>query len=272
MREVIMNIHYLILTLLFIGLGANAAANNKDSLSIGPRFHYETSYNDSGTKGPEVIWTKELPLYKKYENAPKTKLPFPTVDNTDLDKIISARRSIRNYTGQSLNLAQVARLLQSADGLTHSFGKYNLRTAPSGGALYPVDIYIIASGIDSLADGLYHFQVSDSNLELIKPGDFRERIFKASFEQECVGGAPLNIILTARFTRSAKKYSDRGFRYTYMEAGAICENIYLQATALELGTVAVGAFNDDALNNLLEINGQTEAALLIMPVGYPATK
>ena len=129
---------------------------------------------------------------------------------------------------------------------------------------------MVVSGVESLEKGLYHFQVSDSSLELVEAGDFDQRVHVASNEQSAVGDSPVTIIMSARFDRSTAKYSDRGYRYTYMEAGCICQNIYLQATALGMGTVAVGAFNDDALNRLLGIDGRSEAALLMMPVGYPA--
>jgi SagB-type dehydrogenase family enzyme len=242
----------------------------EDSLPIGPRFHHETGFGDKGAKGEILDWGKTLPLYKTYDSAQKTKLPISSLEGISLNDAIAKRKSIRSFAEKKLNLQQVSIILQSADGITHYYKTYALRSAPSGGALYPIDIYLFASGVDSLPNGMYHFQVSDSSLELVKEGNFNDQLCKASFDQECVGASPITLVLTARFPRSTKKYADRGYRYTYMEAGSICQNIYLQTASLGLGTVSVGAFNDDALNLLLKVDGIEEAALLIMPVGYPA--
>jgi len=249
---------------------ASSATDNPDSISIGPRFHLETSYDQDGFKGKSVSWGQTISLYKEYPSADRVKLPVPKESGATLVTALAARQSMRSFANQALTLEQLSRLLQSADGISHGRGSVVMRTAPSGGALYPIDIYVAASNVEGLKAGLYHFRPADSSLELVEAGDFDARLHGAAFEQGCVGSSPITIVLTARFERSTKKYADRGYRYTYMEGGAICQNIYLQANALQLGTVAVGAFNDDALNELLGIDGSSEAALLIMPVGYPA--
>ncbi len=241
-----------------------------DSLSIGPRFHHETGFDDFGFVGESISWGNKLPLYKTYSDARRIKLPTPAKSPMLLDSCLQERRSVRSFSDRTLGMGQLARLLLSANALTHSRGGFDFRTAPSGGALYPLDIYIFAHYIESLEDGLYHFQVSDSSLELVFEGDFSDRIHEAANGQSSVGSSPVTIVLTARFARSTAKYADRGYRYTYVECGAISQNVYLQATALGLGTVAVGAFNDEAVNDLLGVDGLNEAALLIMPVGYPS--
>jgi SagB-type dehydrogenase family enzyme len=249
---------------------AASATENPDSMSIGPRFHLETSYNQDGFKGKSVSWGQTIPPYKEYPGADKVKLPAPEESGADLVVALDARRSVRSFADRALKLEQLSRLLLSADGISHARGSVAMRTAPSGGALYPIDIYVAVSDVEGLKAGLYHYRPADSSLELVEAGDFDARLNGAAFEQGCVGSSPVTIVLTARFERSTKKYADRGYRYTYMEGGAICQNVYLQANALQMGTVAVGAFNDDALNELLGIDGSSEAALLIMPVGYPA--
>jgi SagB-type dehydrogenase family enzyme len=249
---------------------ATSAADIPDSASIGPRFHHETSYDRDGFKGKSISHGEAIPLFKEYPGSEKTKLPMPEESGTSLVAALNARHSVRSFADRAITLPQLSRLLQSADGASHGTDNYPMRTAPSGGALYPVDMYVAASNVEGLQAGLYHFKPHDSSLELVEAGDFGDRLHGAAFEQGCVGSSPITIVLTARFERSTKKYADRGYRYTYMEGGAICQNIYLQAGALQLGTVAVGAFNDEALNKLLGIDGLSEAALLIMPVGYPA--
>ena len=259
-----------LLGLLIILPLASGATDKPDSLSIGPRFHHETGYGQDGLKGKSISWGKTTPLYKEYPDAAVVRLPAPAESQAPLTTALLSRRSVRSFADKAITLEQLSRVLQSADGITHGWGGIAMRTAPSGGALYPVEIYVAISRVESLEVGLYHFQPPDSSLELVEAGNFDHRLHAAAFEQGCVGSAPATILLAARFERSTKKYADRGYRYTYMEGGAICQNIYLQATAMQLGTVAVGAFNDDALNKLLGIDGASEAALLIMPVGYPA--
>ncbi len=107
-------------------------------------------------------------------------------------------------------------------------------------------------------------------MELVKEGDFSDELHEASSGQGSVGSSPMTAILTARWDRSTVKYADRGYRYTYIEAGCISQNISLQCAAFGLGTVVVGAFNDDRLNEFLGVDGIKEAALLMMPVGWPA--
>jgi SagB-type dehydrogenase family enzyme len=257
--------------LLLISTGC-AQSGDMSSPTIGPRFHYETSYSQAGIKGETVGWGKQVPLYKEYLNRPKTRLPQPSPTDMSVTKALQERQSVRAFSDEAMSLPQLTRLLLSADGLTQSRGGIARRTAPSAGALYPMEIYVIAADVESLAAGLYHFQVSDSSLELLGEGDFSEAIHEAANTQAAVGDSPVTLILTARFDRVTQKYADRGYRYVYIEAGAVCQNIYLQAVSLGMGTVAVGAFLDDAVNSLLAVDARDEAALLIMPVGFPADR
>ncbi len=253
-------------------LSSCGQAQEPQTLSIGQLFHHETSFGDAGFKGKNIGWGQAAPLYKKYDKAQKVELPKPSFAGLSVEKAIQKRKSVRSFMESPMNLEQLARILLSANGITQQRGGIARRATPSGGALYPLDLYVIATNVDELTNGLYHFQVSDSSLELVKEGDFSIQIFEAANEQRAVGASPITIILTARFGRITQKYADRGYRYAYIEAGAACQNIYLQATSLDMGTVAVGAFNDDSLNELLGIDGLHEAALLIMPVGYPAQR
>jgi SagB-type dehydrogenase family enzyme len=243
----------------------------RDSLSAGPRFHWETSFSEMGIKGESIGWGQLLPLYKSYDSAPKTRLLPPASTETGVAHIIRKRKSVRSFVAEPLSLEQLSQILLSGDGVTQVRGGVAHRAAPSGGAKYPIEIYVIAADVDSLLPGLYHFQVADSTLELLHEGDLSGDIHYAANLQDAVGASPATLILSARFARSTEKYADRGYRYTYIEAGAIFENIQLQAVELGLGTVPVGAFNDDAVNALLDIDGAHEAAILIIPLGVPAT-
>lgn len=251
---------------------ATLAFGQSDSLAIGPRFHRETGHTESGFVGTHIAYGRDIPLHKEYPGHSAVLLPPPAPLNMPLIETIASRRSIRRFAAKPLNVADLSAILAAADGLTHRLGAHDLRSAPSGGGLFPIELYLVVTSVDSMAAGMYHFRLADSSLVLVSEGDFGGRLAAAALDQECVNNAPANIVLTARFDRSTRKYADRGYRYTYMEAGAICQNVYLAATALHLGTVAVGAFFDQEVNNLMGIDGETEAALLIMPVGYPAEK
>jgi SagB-type dehydrogenase family enzyme len=213
---------------------------------------------------------EEMSLYKTYKDAPKTKLPAPAPGGMSVEKAIKARRSVRSFTDQPLTLPQVSQILLSAYGITQRRGDEDHRAVPSAGAMFPLDLYLLAHHVDSLAPGLYHFQVSDSTLELVRAGDFSEQIHEASNEQRMVGATPATLIITATYGRITPRYGDRGHQYTHMEVGSICQNVYLQAMSLGLGTCAVGAFDDKAVTRLLELGRRREVPMLVMPIGVPS--
>ena len=164
--------------------------------------------------------------------------------------------------GRTLSL-----FLHAAQGVTGKTYEQLLRTVPSAGALYPFEIYVIANNVQDVDKGIYHYDVPDHALELIKYGDFRKKITNAGLKQEMLGDAGVTFVLAAVFDRTRHKYGERGYRYVYIEAGHISQNIYLQAVSLGLGSVAVGAFIDKEVNELIGIDGQKEAAIYLHAVG-----
>ncbi|RKX29124.1 MAG: nitroreductase [Candidatus Zixiibacteriota bacterium] len=248
-------------------IGSAQINEPEDQMSIGQQFHSETSFSDQGYKGESSYRGRQLPLYKIYKGTVTVSLRKPSSGNKSVEEAIAQRCSVRHFAETPVSLEELSQLLRAAAGITHESNGVSLRAVPSGGALYPCEVYIVVQNVDSLTSGLYHFQVSDTSMELLDNGDYGHQLHLASFRQNAVGSPPVTIILTARFDRSTRKYGDRGYRYTYIEAGAIAENICLQAVSLGLGTVFIGAFNDDALNQLLGIDGIEESALLILPIG-----
>jgi SagB-type dehydrogenase family enzyme len=237
-------------------------------LSIGERFHYETSFTWRGVIGDLFRKKPEMPSqYKNYPKAKVTKLPEPDYQGMPLEEAIRKRRSIRNYSGKPVNLFQLSRLLFSAQGITGKIYNKHLRTAPSAGALYPFEIYVIANNVEDLPQGIYHYAVLNHTLELIEAGDFRKEITSAGLKQEMLGDAGITFVLSAIFDRVRYKYGERGFRYAYVEAGHISQNIYLQAVSLGLGSVSVGAFLDSKVNNLIDVDGEKEAVIYLHAVG-----
>ncbi|AIF68690.1 nitroreductase [Palaeococcus pacificus DY20341] len=193
------------------------------------------------------------------------KLPEPSFKGEmSVEEAIAKRRSIRSYKNEPLTLEQLSQLLWASQGITEERRKF--RSAPSAGATYPFETYVVVGNVDGLTPGVYHYDPFEHSLTLIKEGDFREDLKKAALNQDWVGKAAINIVLVAFYERTTNYYGERGVRYVHMEAGHIGQNIYLQATALGLGTVAVGAFHDDEVAEVVETEG---APLYIFPVGIP---
>ncbi|MBN2586376.1 MAG: SagB/ThcOx family dehydrogenase [Candidatus Fermentibacteraceae bacterium] len=191
-------------------------------------------------------------------------LPEPEEDSgVTVVEAIERRRSVRSYSGDPVSLPQLARLLHCAQGLTSPWG---FRAAPSAGATYPMTLYVVAEEVDELEPGIYVFNPDGMSLEPLKEGDFLQELSEAALGQPCISGAALAVVMVADFSVTTDVYGERGFMYVHMEAGHISQNIYLQATAMDLGTVAVGAFMDDDVAGLLEL-GAGMIPLYIMPVG-----
>ena len=214
-------------------------AHSKDvekESSIGERFHHDTSLTWLGVIGDLFHSRPKKPSqYKNYPDAKITKLPTSVYQGISLEEAIKKRRSVRNYSGKPLTLSQLSQLLFSAQGITGKLYDQPLRTAPSAGALYPFEIYVIANDVEGLPQGIYHYAVLNHSLELVKLEDFRKEITDAGLKQEMMGDADVTFVLSAIFDRVRHKYGERGFRYVYMEAGHISQNIYLQALSLGLG-------------------------------------
>lgn len=195
-------------------------------------------------------------------------LPPPRLrGEVSLEEAIAIRRSRRGFSDLPLTLEQVSQILWSAQGVTDPAG---LRAAPSAGALYPLHLYLTVGrdGAEGLAEGTYHYVPDDHALETIRGGDVREGLAHLAVEQTFIAEAPATLVVTAEYARTTGKYGDRGVRYVHMEAGHAAENVYLQAEALGLGTVTVGAFQDEELAEMLALPPEARP-LYLMPIGQP---
>jgi len=189
-------------------------------------------------------------------------LPEPRFKSSiSVEEALLKRRSIRNYKNESLSLEEVSQLLWSAQGETTPWGE---KTAPSAGATYPLEIYLVAGNVEGIEPGLYHYNPPNHNLILVKEGDFRRELTRAALGQDMIARAPVTIVICAEFKRTTGRYGERGIRYVLMEVGHVGQNIHLQAEALNLGTVVIGAFYDE---DVKEILGVKEEPLYLMPVG-----
>ncbi|UCF00473.1 MAG: SagB/ThcOx family dehydrogenase [Planctomycetota bacterium] len=207
------------------------------------------------------------PQYKTYRDSKKIELPKPQFRGIALEEAIEKRRSVRNYSDKPITMDQLSQLLFAAQGVTgHMYGKA-LRTAPSAGALYPFEVYVVVNNVENLPRAIYHYSVLDHTLELLKKGDFRSKITDAGLKQEMLGDAAVTFVLSAIFDRVRHKYGERGYRYTYIEAGHISQNLYLQSVSLGLGSVCAGAFLDEKVNKLIDVDGRKEAVIYLHAVG-----
>lgn len=196
-------------------------------------------------------------------------LPKPKVRGTvSLEETIKKRRSRRNFLDKPLTLEQVSQLLWAAQGITDE--RTGFRASPSGGACYPLDIYLVIgkNSVEGLEAGVYRYLVSNHSLEIHLRGDKRRALALASLGQMFIARAPISIVTTVEYSRITSRYGQRGVRYAHIEIGHVGENIYLQTEALGLGTVAIGAFSDGMVAKVLSLPKGHEP-LYIMPVGYP---
>ena len=193
-------------------------------------------------------------------------LPEPALKGkVSVEEAIKKRRSRRNFKNQPLNKEQISQILWSVQGITRN----PFRASPSAGATYPLEIYLVVGekGVEDLKEGLYHYLPHKHSLELLKEGDLRQPLAEASLRQHFIAEAPVSLIMTAEYARTTGRYLERGKRYVHMEIGHAGQNVYLQAEALGLGTVAVGAFSDASVSRILNLP-KKEEPLYIMPVGH----
>lgn len=193
-------------------------------------------------------------------------LPAPaTSGQVSVEAALSRRRSIREFTTGPLRLEEVGQLLWAAQGVTSPEG---LRTAPSAGATYPLETYLLAGNVLGLDPGLYRYDPMKHVLVPHVSGDRRSALAAACLSQSWVREAPASIVLGAVFDRTTTRYGKRGVQYVHMEVGHAAQNVYLQATASGLGTVIVGAFDDDAVGRCLQLPPGV-VPLAVLPLGRP---
>ncbi|MFH1672413.1 MAG: SagB/ThcOx family dehydrogenase [Pseudomonadota bacterium] len=192
------------------------------------------------------------------------RLPEPGYDSkTSVEKALLERRSVRDYKDVPLTLSEVGQLLWAAQGITDRRG---FRTAPSAGALYPLELYVVAGNVNNLPDGIYKYRPYGHELMRVVEGDKRIELCNAALGQSPVRDAAAVIVFSAVYERTTGKYGQRGIQYVYMEVGHAAQNICLQTASLNLGTVTIGAFYDDTVKRILNMP-EKEEPLYIIAVG-----
>lgn len=256
-----------------------------ERFSLSEIFHENTKMRPSNVRkyGWHILnISKNLNLIEQMSNSYKT---YPTVKRVILPKkfeyskvsvedTIKNRRSIREYSGKSLNVNELSKLLYFSYGITGSIAipiapelSQLFRAAPSGGALYPLEIYPVVFNVADLEKGVYHYNVRNHLLEVVKKGDFRKEMGELNTSEDIMEKANVLFLITAIFRRVTYKYNDRGYRFILAEAGHVGQNISLMATTMGLGSVMIGGYLDDEVNRFLGIDGVNEAIIYSAAIG-----
>ena len=199
--------------------------------------------------------------------AARVELPkAATEGKMSVEEAIASRRSRRSFSAKALTLEQVAQLVWCAQGTTHPRG---FRAAPSAGGTYPLELFLAVGrgGVDNLQEGIYRYVPSEHILVRTGEGDVRSKVAAAALHQSFLAEAPVDVLIAADYSRTTQRYGERGIRYVHIEVGHVGENIYLQAEALGLGTVAIGAFSDSKVAGVFDLPDNL-VPLYLMPIGY----
>jgi SagB-type dehydrogenase family enzyme len=238
---------------------------------VGDRFQAETKYAPDKLMGNGLRWNQRPEPYKTYPDNVRIVLPaFDPSRPMSLDKALDERRSIRKYNGEPISLGQLGYLIWASTGIHRADHGYEFRTAPSAGALYPIETYVVAHGVRKLDPGVYHYAIRNHELEQLKTGDMRDVIAAAALGQGMCATAAAVFVWTAIFPRSKWKYDQRAYRYVYLDAGHIAQNLALAAVSLGLGTCQIGAMFDDEVNKIVAVDGVEESVVYMSVVGVPA--
>jgi len=251
-------------------------------ISISELYHENTKLHPLTTAGmvlSETYTASESRAmshgFKQYRWAPRVKLPAIGDHSTEgklFDKVISSRRTNRNFQDEHLDLDDFSKIIFQSYGIT---GKMSLpggetqylRAVPSGGALYPAEIYLGIRKVTGIEPGIYHYNVPNHELELIIPGDQTESLYQICGQQDYVRQASVVILISGVLQRTKRKYGERGYRYVLLDVGHLGQNIYLSCTALGLSVMTTCGFFDDEANQFLRIDGVDETVLYVAFVG-----
>jgi len=211
--------------------------------------------------------------YKEVDAAAETVLP--EANGSHLQELLRRRESCRGYQLRQMPLQTLATMLKCGYGIMRTaplakLGGAYFRAVPSDGGLFPLEIYALAREVETLADGIYHYNLRRHAVELVRPGDWFEELDRIMVAAPFIRNANLIFFLSAVFSRTQKKYGPRGYRYILLEAGHVAQNLCLAAAEHDLGSLCMGGYTDSQLNKFLEFDGVTEAVVYAVAAGYPA--
>lgn len=237
---------------------------------IGDTFQKETKYFRGKLPARPLVWQAKPKTYKTYPAAKKIELEKPSIEGgKPLWSAIGKRRSVRNFKDLSLKKKHLSQLLWATQGITRREMGFGFRVCPSAGALYPVETYLVLHDVEDIEPGIYHYGIQNYELEQLQTGDFRLNTAQAALDQDMAFSAGAVFVWTAVFGRSKWKYEQRAYRYVYLDAGHIAQNLALAAVGLDLGTCQIAALYDEEVNSLLGLDGKEESVLYMSVVGQP---
>jgi len=236
-------------------------------MEIGKEFQKQTKYYPD-----KPIITYNIPkpsIYKCYKKMPRINLAkdINIEKLKSLEYYLTHRKSVRKYKNEKVEFEKFSFLLKMACGIAASTEKRKFRAAPSAGATYPIETYVLTGNVEDIEPGIYHYNIYENTLELIKSGDFREELCVACLNQDMLRQAAFTVIWSSIFDRCKYRYFDRAYRYVYLDAGHIAQTFALTAVALGLATCQVGAFFDDNVNALLGLDGEKESVIYMSTAG-----
>lgn len=236
--------------------------------AIGDNFQRETKYHKDKMPGKPLDWSSQPKIYKNYPDSKTIELPETgCLSDMTLHEALERRRSIRKYRNRCLTKEALSCLLWSSTGISREEAGFKFRTCPSAGALYPIETYLVVNNVKELDAGIYHYNIQNHCLELLKKGDFAAQTANAALGQKMCADASVVFIWTAIFQRMKWKYDQRAYRYIYLDAGHIAENLALAAVSLRLGSCQIGALFDDEVNRIIDADGTEESVIYMSVVG-----
>jgi SagB-type dehydrogenase family enzyme len=253
-----------------LSMGQNKKQPDFMKPGVGNRFQEETKYTPERIGGHSLDWKTFPDPFKEYDS-PLAVIDLPQPGFTgdpNIWKAIQKRRSRRVYRkAEPLTLGDLSVLLWATQGITEKYGETLFRTAPSAGGLFPIETYLNIRLVEGLEEGIYHLRPGKFDLEFLKEGEFSRSLAEAALGQGIVATAQVTFIWSAVLARSKWKYRQRAYRYIYLDAGHICQNLYLVGEAIGLGVCAIGAFFDDDVNEIVGLDGTDETIIYMATVG-----
>ncbi len=247
------NYVYIFLTFAFIAIAALVFKTFFTSVSPSDKLKNNSSNN----------YTMNISLEDQTPGE-KINLPEPVTDGEmSLEKALTLRRSVRSYKDEPLSIRDLSQLLWSAQGITNERG---FRTAPSAGATFPLEMYVVVNNVSDLKQGIYHYLPENNEIKMLSAEDVSSELMRACLSQSMIADGGAVLVFAAIFERTTSRYGDRGERYVYNEIGHASQNVHLQAASLDLGTVVIGAYRDDEVEKILNL-GDDIRVLYLMPVG-----
>lgn len=238
-------------------------------MRYGDEFQRKSKYSRDDLSGIQPDWNGQPHPYKTYPSKyTRFELKRPqTSGGEPLLEVLNRRRSVRDYSDMPMDEDTLSLLLWATQGITRKTEYINFRTAPSAGGLYPIETYLAVNNVSNIQSGIYHYEVLYHTLAQINPGFKGDELARAALGQIMVASAPVVFIFSAIIQRSRWKYGQRAYRYIYMDAGHIAQNLALAAVSCRMGSCQIAAFLDDEVNQIIGLDGNEETAIYMSTVG-----